>query len=51
LNDVTTGNNSIGGIPGYSAAPGWEAQTMPWRTAAFRPVEMIDITFDFSAPT
>lgn len=27
LNDITSGNNSIGGVKGYTAGPGWDACT------------------------
>jgi kumamolisin len=27
LNDITSGNNAIGGVKGYSAVPGWDACT------------------------
>jgi subtilase family serine protease len=27
FHDITVGNNSFGGVPGYSAAPGWDPVT------------------------
>jgi len=27
FHDVTTGNNSIAGVPGYNATPGWDLVT------------------------